>query len=297
MLQSLVVVTGPAGRVFDQSFPGAIVWRTCLREVAFVRREGFRADLLHSGDSMLDGADAYRVLLEVVCGLRSPLLGETEVMGQFREFVARVERLDDSWSALKRFCRHLLPDAKAVRTRHLIGLGARSYGVLAARRLRHVEGVAILGAGRLTRQLVPALASHPIAVCCRRPAAAADLRARHRDIVILDLAADGLTWPGGASAAVIVAAPMSAHEVERWLARQRHHVGTVLDFRAESGADALTLPGTDVTPLARMLEELETARRFADERVEAARRDIARHAEAYGNRQELRPFGWEDLCA
>ena len=97
--------------------------------------------------------------------------------------------------------------------------------------------------------------------------------------------------------ALIVAAPMSADEIQSWMARRRQYIGMVLDFRADGEHDALTLPGTDVTPLARMLEELEVARRFTDERAETARREIARHAEAYWNRHELRPFGWEDLCA
>lgn len=297
MSQSLVVVTGPVGRVFDEAFPGSVVWKTCLREVAFVHRDGFRADLLRSGDTILDGADAYRVVLEVVCGLRSPLVGETEVMGQFRGFAARVERLEDAWFPLKAFCRHLLPNAKAVRTRHLTGLGARSYGALAAGYLRPFECIGILGAGHLTRQLLPTLVAHRVAIYCRRPASVADLRARYHDLVVLDLAGDGIDWSTGRSLALIVAAPLSAHAIRSWMARHRQSFGRVLDFRAEGEHDALTLPGADVIPLARMLEELDVVRRFADERVEAARRDIARHAEAYWNRQELRPFGWEDLCA
>jgi hypothetical protein len=208
-----------------------------------------------------------------------------------------VERLDDDWAPLKAFCRQLLPQAKAVRTRHLIGLGARSYGALAARLLRDVECAAILGAGQLTRQLVPALVSRRVAIYCRRPAAVADLRARHHDVVILDLACDRIAWRTGRGTALIVAAPMSAHEIHSWMAHHPEPIGLVLDFRADSEHDALTLPGTDVIPLARMLEALAVARRFTDERADAARRDIACYAEAYRERHELRPFGREDRCA
>jgi hypothetical protein len=125
----------------------------------------------------------------------------------------------------------------------------------------------------------------------------ANLRATHHDIRILDLADDATAWRTGRSLALIVAAPMPADEIRSWVARRRQDIGLALDFRAESGLDALTLPGTDVTPLARMLEELEVARQVTDERIEAARQEIARHAEAYWNRHEHRPFGWEDLCA
>lgn len=116
-------------------------------------------------------------------------------------------------------------------------------------------------------------------------------------MVMLDLADASTDWRTGRRTALIVAAPMSAHEIHSWLARHRQDIGMVLDFRAESDHDALTLPGTDVTPLGRMLEQLEDARRLTDERAEAARLEIARHADAYWNRHELRPFGWEDLCA
>jgi glutamyl-tRNA reductase len=296
--QSLVVLTGAVGRDFDHALSGAVVWKTCLREVAFVRREGLGADVLRSGDAVLDGADAYRVVLEIVCGLRSPLVAETEVMGQFRAFAARVERLDDRlWSPLKAFCRHLLPNAKAVRARHLTGLGTRSYGMLAARHLRDFGGVAILGAGHLARQLVPALASHQVAIYCRRPeSVAARLGARHPDLVIRDLA-DSTPALSRGPVSCVVAAPMAAEAIRSWVSRHRPDIGIVIDFRAEGEHDPLTLRGTDVIPLSRMLEELEDARRVTAERAAAARVEIARHADAYWNRHEVRPFGWEDLCA
>jgi hypothetical protein len=60
---------------------GAILWRTCLREVAFVG-----STHAPSSPAVLKDVDAYTLLLEIVAGLRSPLIGETEVQAQFKAF-------------------------------------------------------------------------------------------------------------------------------------------------------------------------------------------------------------------
>ena len=69
--------------------------------------------------------EAYRLLLEILCGLRSPMVGETQVMGQFKAFLASLDR-EHAW--VNRVGQRLLTDARDVRTRHLQGLGSRSYG-------------------------------------------------------------------------------------------------------------------------------------------------------------------------
>ncbi|TAK16175.1 MAG: hypothetical protein EPO35_05870, partial [Acidobacteria bacterium] len=66
----------------DATVDGRLSWRTCLRDVTFV-------DEAHSADTLAE-EDAYALLLEVLCGLRSPMLGETQVMGQFKAFLATV---------------------------------------------------------------------------------------------------------------------------------------------------------------------------------------------------------------
>src|SRR6058998_3280093 len=98
--------------------PGTAVWRTCLREVTFADHGAGEARALIEGD-------AYRLLLEILCGLQSPMLGETQVMGQFKAFLASLGP-DHGW--LNRLGQRLLADAREIRTRYLQGLGSRSYG-------------------------------------------------------------------------------------------------------------------------------------------------------------------------
>ncbi len=60
----------------------AVVWRTCVRQVAFVDEP----TAIPQGVPAWHDEAAYAHLLEVVCGLHSPIVGETEVLHQFKVF-------------------------------------------------------------------------------------------------------------------------------------------------------------------------------------------------------------------
>jgi hypothetical protein len=81
-----------------------VEWQTCLRRILFLNSNEHRSLIESTEDRQLvpptvevfRGDKAYRFLLEVVCGLNSPIVGETAVMthggmGYAREF--HVERL------------------------------------------------------------------------------------------------------------------------------------------------------------------------------------------------------------
>ena len=83
-----------------------------------------------------------------------------------------------------------------------------------------------------------------------------------------------------------------------------------LDKRIEAargrpgGADLSRVVGRTVTGVAakvvhfnEILEDLETNCRFATARVERAKVEIRGRAREFWDRYEIRPFGWEDLCA
>ncbi|HNM06359.1 MAG TPA: glutamyl-tRNA reductase, partial [Leptospiraceae bacterium] len=74
------------------------------------------------------GYDAYSLLLEIASGIRSRLLGETEVMAQFKE-TFKNENLP--LTALGEYARTLrdqiIEDARKIRSSHLRNLGDQSY--------------------------------------------------------------------------------------------------------------------------------------------------------------------------
>lgn len=296
MAESIAVINGQPGRNFSAQLKHALVWKTCLREIAIVdSRELHREDLLPE-DEVYMREDGYRFLLEVICGLHSPLVGETEVMGQFKNFAVRAAN-GPAGRCTAPWMQRLIADAKKVRTHHLTGLGGRSYGQLAQRYLADCDPIFILGAGHLVQETIPSLVDHRVEIFCRRPEAAVELLERHTNAAVHQIheAFDGDDQ--SAPLGLIIAAPLTASEIRAWIERSGRRFETIVDLRGESRSDVLTVEGSNVIHFKDILEDLDSNRRFANQRVEKALEEIRAHATEFWQRYDVRPFGWEDLCA
>src|SRR5262245_56244792 len=105
----------------------SLEWKTCLRRILFLNTNENCAlieaaesgQLLEPTVEVFRGQDAYRFLLEVICGLNSPIVGETAVMGQFKEFSLHAKFAKTPWgSFLRRLFSQVLLDAKRIRHNH-----------------------------------------------------------------------------------------------------------------------------------------------------------------------------------
>jgi glutamyl-tRNA reductase len=262
------------------------VFRTCRREIAFVDHQCAAP----AGTERFCGTEAYAHLLCVICGLESPMVGETEVMHQFRLFV---DGLPPEQHALAGIGRRLLADARAVRAQHLRNLGSRSYGSAVRRYVRGCDRVAVIGTGMLCREILPfVIANHRfIDVYGRRPA----FDETHASVCYRRLSELRDLEVVRHTAAMVVAAPVSA-EVIAGVASIYTALACVIDLRGEEGAE----PVPAVAPLialADIFSEMQRAAQTAERCVAAAKIDIAGHARAFTSRAVLNPSGWHDLCA
>ena len=294
MSESVAVLNAKPGRDFAAQFPRAFVWKTCLREIAILDSRQIGPADLRDGDQLHLRQDGYAFLLEVICGLHSPILGETEVLGQFKKFAQRAQE-SPGWRCTAPWIQRLIADAKRVRTNHLTGLGGRSYGQLARTRLDHCSRILILGAGHLVGETLPWLEEKHVEVFCRRPEAAAHLIERYAGARIRSI--DESVDADSSRTGLIIAAPMSSTEIAAWMQRLGCAIDTVVDLRGESPKDPLAGVAARIIHFNEILEDLETNCRFATARVERARIEIRQRAEEFWDRYEVRPFGWEDLCA
>lgn len=268
-------------------FPdGVPVWRTCLREIAFVDPRRQAPD-----SGVLTDADAYGHLLAVICGLDSPIVGETEVMHQFKIFVAS---LGAEHAAFRELGQRLLADARAIRARHLLGLGSRSYGSAVRRHVRGIPRVALVGTGMLATDVLEFVADEGRVVDLwgRRAAVEAALPS--------GVTYRRLDMPAPASVAedesvLVVAAPVASTEIAG-LAAWYPRVVKIVDLRAE-GVDDPPPAVAAVVTLQDVFAEVSRAASGAERRVAAAREEVRRSARAYASREKLRPSGWHDLCA
>lgn len=146
---------------------------TCLRQLAFGLGPD-RAPLespSESGEYHTGGA-AYQLLLEVTSGLRSAVLGETNVFGQFQRAWARsVTGLSPGTrQALQSVVHAVQADTRALRSSHLAGLAGNSYGSLVRGLLAPQRDARVLfiGMGDLARSMLPLFSAFEVGVWNRR---------------------------------------------------------------------------------------------------------------------------------
>ena len=291
-----------------ENFPAplnGLEWKTCLRRVLFLNRNETNALIKAAEDrkqlpaavEIYEGEAAPKFLLEVICGLNSPLVGETAVMGQFREFLTEARFPDTSWgNYLRQLTSNLLTDAKRVRHDHLQGLGSQSYGSLVRQHVKGLPMVSVLGAGQLAREILPWLIGKTrVHVFYRNWDHARELLNEYPEIELVKFsmaAADSEQQETG----LVIAAPLSAAQVENWVRQQRSGFLKCLDLRGEAEIDPLSF-SFSVVELSELFDALRNDRQKLEGRVAAARAEINLLSQRQMHQAQFRPFGWEDLCA
>ncbi len=172
MVQSLNLWNFPAGATPEVATLGhSFLLKTCQRTVvvSFEQRPFVAHPLpLHE---KAEGPDAYLYLLETICGLKSKLVGENEIVGQFKEAYQNFVQFPQRDGKLLLVLEKLFKDAKEIRTEHLIGIGQKTYAHLTR---RHFAGrmkdapILILGSGQLAEDLVNQFKKRSEIILCAR---------------------------------------------------------------------------------------------------------------------------------
>lgn len=138
--------------------PGSFVLKTCQRAIIL------KTTPFSKGDSTLgqlfESKDAYHFLLETICGLKSKLQGESEIVSQFKEAYQAYLKEDVRSSIILRVLEKLFKDAKEIRRDYLIKIGQQSYAGIARKivQTKNQTGkVLILGSGQLASDVTKQL--------------------------------------------------------------------------------------------------------------------------------------------
>lgn len=297
MFQELVVVHRKQAHSFNCDGQW-LLWQTCLRKVAFGPNTSLSSIELLPGDEVLRGDDAYRLCLELICGLHSPLVGETEVLGQFKNAV-------ESWSLpetpfgleMRRFIRFAFEDSKKIRSLHLGDLGSQSYGSLLRRELKGVRQINVIGGGHLTGEILPWISKDGISVevHVRNPERATEIVAKasgRAKVVKLNESA-----PTNLSGALVVAAPVSSEWLAGWLKTNSIGFTTIVDLRGESVVDPLSDAHGPVLNLQQVMARISSNQEFIERKKQQALETVSEVLAIRVRAIEYRPFGWDDVCA
>jgi hypothetical protein len=309
----------PPGDPANRSLlPQGLTVKTCLREVSIdvlpPAEHPDPAQCLSAGNQRYTGAAAYRILLQLACGLESEIAGETEILGQMKDAWRTFEqsRPEDA-ARLRPWVQRLLQETKEIRSEYVVGLGSATYGSL-ARRLLGVPGegtTLLLGAGQLAESVLPYLECGEVLVCNRGEERAQALVAKQR--------------PGAGAPRISVIDPSLDSELAAW--RRADDVvvcippdpvrdeARVVAWRSRPGRSGrvlhLGLMDAEGTPWER-IETLSTLRElFALRDMQASQREallararkacngkaqLARLDDANGSRPGSASHGWEDLA-
>lgn len=277
----------------DLKASGAILFETCLRKIwLFNIDENFKSLVKkHKYDLSYEGQSAYQFLLEVICGLHSPVVGETEVFGQFKEQVAKK---NNPQQRLFKTIEDLVSDAKEIRRKHLTHLGSQSYGSYCRKKMNEVLGhkkhIDVIGFGSFAQSILPWVQKDETtgAVYVRNEKKHSENASSVLTKFCLK-SIDSKNLQNQDNAILLICAPIAAQEVVT------KGYKLVIDLRETSDSDLVKHP--NVIKLKDVFAEIQKGAKNALVQKNLALNEIQKISVARNNKLTLRPFGWDDICA
>jgi glutamyl-tRNA reductase len=281
MLTDLCIVHRRKPNTFSPEEAVGPIWATCLRSLLFTKPDQGE-QIAQLNDDYYVGAEAYRFLLEVVCGLHSPIVGETEVFGQFKLFIEEWLHKQPQHSVL---AQKVLSDAKAIRSEYLSNLGNQSYGSWLRKNLKE-NTIHILGGGHLVQEVLPYLTKQgkKVTLHVRNP----------EKINFFDGPIAHINDRKFDEGALIIAAPLSSAEIEQWLGGRQ--ATQVFDLRDNSCSDKIH-SAFESHGLKDIFHQIEQNKARLVPLVERVRAEIQSRAVKLSATAIVRPQGWDDICA
>ncbi len=137
---------------------GHFILKTCQRTLVVTSRSPKICLSLKSQiNSILEGPRGYQFLLEVICGLKSRLLGETEIVSQFKEAFDSFLSQENRDPIVTLTLQKLFKDAKEIRHNHLGDVGQYSYAGMTKKLITnrdHGPLILLVGSGQLAKDIL-----------------------------------------------------------------------------------------------------------------------------------------------
>ena len=278
----------------------ALLFETCLRKIWIVKSTDqlVATDLMDQGVSSFKSQEAYKFLLEVICGLHSPVVGETEVFGQFKEQV--VKKTSPKHSLFK-VVSQLVTDAKDIRRQHLTHLGSQTYGSFCRRVVLDQNAVDMIGFGSFAQSILPWVSKEHIEgrIFVRdlqkhlghqneEGAPSKSKAVSFSKFKLQDIKTFAMSEPMCKSV-LILCAPIAAQEVKA----KGYEV--VIDLRETATTDPIA--HSQVITLQDVFAEIQKGSEHALNQKSLALAEASVRASRFNNSMMLRPFGWDDICA
>jgi len=259
--------------------------------------------------------EAYCFLLQIITGLESALIGETEIFGQFKSSWKIFETKKNTIQAglfqfLKNCSLKLLEDAKEIRTHYLQHLGSHSYGSLLRKILKDSspdETLLFIGAGKIAQTTLPYFKDRSLLFWNRHPEKAKELLYKNNiqensHVQVLSENEEFLGWQKATH--IILCIPEDriedAKRIAYWkkLNQIKNQSSKIIHLGIQKGDSLLweSLPELlTLTDLFEMEKSQNEIRRYAADKALSACKKRAQ-LRYLGGHTTL-PHGWEDLMS
>jgi glutamyl-tRNA reductase len=266
------------------------IWRTCLREIGFFdfrQFDNFKKNI-SPDDEVFHGENALTFLVEVICGLHSPVLGETEVQGQFKDFLASENQDSPLPTEFKNFTQDLFRIVKLIRSEHLSQLGCHSYGSWVRQQTRKSNHIGIMGSGHLTGEILPWLKKKSgVHLMVRNTDRGFQLKSQYPNVIVHSI----LDLPP--LDCLIVAAPLENSFLTNQISNFKT-LESVFDFRGESDLNGkLSIP---YCSLQNIMSDLQLNKKSRESAILKSKESLSQILHQHIRKANFRPGGWEDLC-
>lgn len=284
-------------RSFEMKGFSTLRFETCLRHIIFFNSDSFLnsseyKELLTSTDlpnvEVFHAESAYQFVLEVICGLRSLIKGETEIFGQFKDFFA-LNKTEIEQLGLTDVFKQLVVDCKALRRMRIQNWSQNSYGTLTRKLLNNQDGVALLGAGQLAKEIAPWLKHiNKKTIILRQQK---DLHPQFSGFNVEMTQAVSKT---NAITVLILAAPIKNADLMSLLTKWPN-LRAVIDWRGDEVL--LATSQYSVFHLHDLKSESQKSRNEEATRVKLVSDEIQIKALEFTKKAKHNPWGWDDFCA
>ena len=160
-LENLTVLNLQPNAAILEEYQNSIIIKTCQRTIVASLSNG---RMNQHKSNMLYGADAYKFLLEVICGLKSKIIAEYEIVSQFKvsyhQYLAQPSSKKDG--SLIKIIEKLFKDSKEIRTNYLLGISHESYAGITRKILIQdhfnqtstESKITLIGSGKLAEDII-----------------------------------------------------------------------------------------------------------------------------------------------
>lgn len=268
-----------------------VIWETCVRQILIGTKKLIN---IPPGFSNLSSVKAYRFLLEVICGLHSPMIGETEIMAQFKSFITNQNDRYISSQIDAQFWSTLQKEAKTIRSRYLKNYGQQTYGGIVLQNSLSSDSINILGSGKLASSILTHFSkdNRPINIHCRNQIKGQKLKLKFPIIKNIQHLGSRIN---SMNAMLVIAAPIETDWLEKYLIENKQ-IKNVVDLRSMHNHTAINYKTEKYLDLNQVFKMVEKSTNTIKENARLAKIQIAKNSLLWQCKAQHRPFGWEDMC-